>query len=73
MTAEPAAEEMADSDDRAAPGGSLTVDAIFELLRNEILHGQLPAGAVVSQVKLAKRLGVNRTQLREACACRDAK
>lgn len=67
MTAEVALEEMSDSADRpATAGGSLTVDAIFQLLRDEILHGQLPAGAVVSQVKLAKRLGVNRTQLREA-------
>ena len=44
----------------------LTVDAIFHLLRDEILHGELPAGSVVSQVKLAERLGVNRTALREA-------
>jgi DNA-binding GntR family transcriptional regulator len=49
-----------------APGCTLSVDAIFQLLRDEILQGQLSAGAVVSQVKLAKRLGVNRTQLREA-------
>jgi DNA-binding GntR family transcriptional regulator len=53
-------------DPAPATASALTVDAIFELLRDEILHGQLPAGAVVSQVKLAKRLGVNRTQLREA-------
>ena len=44
----------------------LTVDAIFRLLRDEILHGVLPPGAVVSQVKLAERLGINRTPLREA-------
>ena len=49
-----------------AAGSTLTVEAIFQLLRNEILHGELPAGAVVSQVKLAQRLGVNRTPLREA-------
>jgi DNA-binding GntR family transcriptional regulator len=51
----------------SVPGTApLTVDAIFRLLRDEILHGVLPPGAVVSQVKLAERLGINRTPLREA-------
>ena len=35
----------------SVPGTApLTVDAIFRLLRDEILHGVLPPGAVVSQV-----------------------
>ncbi|OYO02447.1 GntR family transcriptional regulator [Enemella evansiae] len=49
---------------KASP--TMSVDEIFVQLRNEILHGQLEAGAVISQVKLAERLGVNRTPLREA-------
>lgn len=44
----------------------LTVEALFEELREQILSGALPAGAVLSQVKLAERFGVNRTPLREA-------
>lgn len=43
-----------------------TVDEIYDSLRDEILHGSLQAGSIVSQVKLAERLGVNRTPLREA-------
>lgn len=46
--------------------GLLTVEGLFEELREEILSGALPEGAVLSQVKLAERFGVNRTPLREA-------
>lgn len=46
--------------------GVPTVEEIYEGLRDEILHGVLAAGSTVSQVKLADRLGVNRTPLREA-------
>jgi DNA-binding GntR family transcriptional regulator len=35
-------------------------------VRNSILHGKLPPGTAVSQVQLAKELGVSRTPLREA-------
>jgi DNA-binding GntR family transcriptional regulator len=35
-------------------------------LRDEILTGEIPVGAVLSQVQLAARLGVSRTPLREA-------
>lgn len=45
---------------------AFTVEEIYDKLRDEILHGTLLAGSVVSQVKLADRLGVNRTPLREA-------
>jgi DNA-binding GntR family transcriptional regulator len=48
------------------PRGTLTVEELYQTLRAEILHGELAAGSVVSQVKLAERLGVNRTPLREA-------
>lgn len=47
-------------------GGTLNVDEIHEIVRRWILSGELEAGSVVSQVKLARRLGVNRTPLREA-------
>ena len=35
-------------------------------VRDLILSGQLPAGTVISQVELAKELGISRTPLREA-------
>jgi DNA-binding GntR family transcriptional regulator len=40
--------------------------ALREQLRTAILRGELPAGVPLSQVELAKRLGVSRTPLREA-------
>lgn len=47
-------------------GATPTVDEIHDQLREWILHGELEAGSVISQVKLAERLSVNRTPLREA-------
>ena len=44
----------------------ITVEDLFADLREQILSGALPEGAVLSQVKLAERFGVNRTPLREA-------
>ena len=38
----------------------------YQTLRASILHGEIPAGTVMSQVNLAKRLGLSRTPLREA-------
>jgi DNA-binding GntR family transcriptional regulator len=46
---------------------TVTLDTVHELLRNQILHGQLPPGAVVSQAHLARDLGVSRSPIREAC------
>jgi DNA-binding GntR family transcriptional regulator len=42
------------------------VDGVHERLRQAILRGELAAGATVSQVDLASRLGISRTMLREA-------
>jgi DNA-binding GntR family transcriptional regulator len=42
------------------------VEAIHEHLRRAILRGELAAGDELSQVRLAQRLGVSRTPLREA-------
>jgi DNA-binding GntR family transcriptional regulator len=50
------------TDGAAADGGSSTL----ERLRNLILSGAIPPGAVVSQLDLAQRLGVSTTPLREA-------
>src|SRR5918998_502569 len=46
--------------------GLITVEDLFAELREQILSGELPEGAILSQVKLAERFGVNRTPLREA-------
>lgn len=42
------------------------VDVIHDLIRAEILSGQMPPDSEISQVSLARRLGVSRTPLREA-------
>ncbi len=44
----------------------VTVDDLFLRLREQVLSGELAEGSVLSQVKLAAQLGVNRTPLREA-------
>jgi DNA-binding GntR family transcriptional regulator len=41
-------------------------EAIHDELRAAILRNQLPAGMILNQVHIAKRLGVSRTPLREA-------
>lgn len=38
----------------------------LSVIRQRILDGEMPAGSVVSQVELAKSIGVSRTPLREA-------
>lgn len=47
-------------------GGRQNVTLAHERLREAILSGKLPAGAPISQVRLAEELGVSRTPLREA-------
>jgi DNA-binding GntR family transcriptional regulator len=46
---------------------TVTLDTVHDLLRNQILHGQLAPGSVVSQAHLARDLGVSRSPIREAC------
>lgn len=48
-----------------AVGGRPGSDATLERLRAKILSGELPPGSVVSQIKLAKALGISTTPLRE--------
>src|SRR5579884_3696997 len=53
----------------SAVGDRLPVEGaegVYARLREAILHGELPTGAELSQVKLAAELGVSRTPLREA-------
>src|SRR4051794_15338850 len=45
-------------------GGSTL--AAYNMLREAVLSGALPAGSTLSQVELSARLGVSRTPLREA-------
>src|SRR5580658_10292700 len=47
------------------PRASLS-DAVYERLRDEIVHGQFADGAQLSQVELAERYGVSRIPVREA-------
>ena len=44
------------------------VDGTYDLLRERILDGRLPAGTHLRQIELARELGVSRTPLREAFA-----
>lgn len=48
------------------PGNRQNVKRVHELVREAILSGELPAAARLSQVRLAERLGVSRSPLREA-------
>ncbi len=50
----------------STPIDPLSVDGLFERLRGRILDGDLVAGTVLSQVKLAEEFGVHRSALREA-------
>jgi DNA-binding GntR family transcriptional regulator len=56
---------MATAATRTAPDGQ-NVAVIHERLRWAILRGELAPGDELSQVRLAKQLGVSRTPLREA-------
>lgn len=60
---------MATDEVRAQNGEPPRVDTVAEIhdaLRASILSGELPAGQVLSQVKLARSFDVGRTPLREA-------
>src|SRR5579859_2484654 len=49
------------------PGGSSPLgDRVYRTLRDEIVFLELPPGAPVREVDVAKRLGVGRTPVREA-------
>ena len=50
----------------AKSDGRRTVLEVHDLLRRLILGGRLAPGVVLSQVELARRLGVSRTPVREA-------
>lgn len=64
--------DMAMADREPAPAGSgreskrTGIDSTVERLRNMILSGEIPPGAIVSQLKMARQLGVSTTPLREA-------
>jgi DNA-binding GntR family transcriptional regulator len=52
---------------RDEPGGSSSLgDRVYRTLRDEIVFLELPPGAPVREVDVAKRLGVGRTPVREA-------
>jgi DNA-binding GntR family transcriptional regulator len=54
------------TDVRPADSMPVTVEALHDELRRQILTGELAPGAVLSQVKLADAFGTGRTPLREA-------
>lgn len=45
---------------------SKSAAAVYEQLRQQIIDGHIPSGAVLQQVELAERLGVSRTPVRHA-------
>jgi DNA-binding GntR family transcriptional regulator len=47
-------------------GRASTVDMIFELLREAIIHGDLPQGMPLRQDIIAAKLGISKVPLREA-------
>ena len=51
---------------RDEPGGSSLGDRVYRILRDEIVFLELPPGAPVREVDVAKRIGVGRTPVREA-------
>jgi DNA-binding GntR family transcriptional regulator len=51
---------------RTRSGNRSATQRTYELLRERILSGAIEPGVTVSQVTLAKDLGVSRTPLREA-------
>ena len=51
---------------RDESGGSSLGDRVYRTLRDEIVFLDLPPGAPVREVDVAKRLGVGRTPVREA-------
>ena len=52
---------------REEPGGSSSLgDRVYRTLRDQIVFLELPPGAPVREVDVAKRLGVGRTPVREA-------
>jgi DNA-binding GntR family transcriptional regulator len=50
----------------AGSANATGTELVYQQLREAILHGRLEPGTVVSQVQLARELGVSRTPLREA-------
>jgi len=60
--------EEAVRDESATQTGALAsgVEAVHDRVRDAILRGELRPGATISQVQLARELGVSRTPLREA-------
>jgi DNA-binding GntR family transcriptional regulator len=55
------------SDEVGSPSApELSTEVVHERLREAILHGEFDPDMPISQVKLAARLGVSRTPLREA-------
>jgi len=57
---------MATSDAETSLRDGLNVAQVHDRLRDEILFGNIAAGAVTSQVALAREMNVGRTPLREA-------
>jgi DNA-binding GntR family transcriptional regulator len=59
---------MANTDETTAPRGNAVsnTEDVYTHLREALLNGEIAPGTVLSQVKLARELGVSTTPLREA-------
>lgn len=50
----------------SSTSGISNTESVYSRLREMLLNGEIPPGTVISQVKLARELGVSTTPLREA-------
>ncbi|RFB80764.1 GntR family transcriptional regulator [Methylovirgula sp. 4M-Z18] len=55
-----------DASDEVTPSGTSLAEDVYRRLHHDILNGYLPGGTIVQERRLAAKLGVSRTPLRDA-------